>query len=117
MWPGDGERARLNAFAFGRGKLQELVSLAYHEDADLLIFDRELNPAQAREIEEETKLKVVDRTQLILDIFAQNARGREAQLQVELAQLERRTARGGRKQQEIPRNQTQHRAPGRSSQP
>jgi len=72
----------------GRGKLQELVSKAYHEDADLLIFDRELNPAQAREIEAETKLKVVDRTQLILDIFAQNARGREAQVQVELAQLQ-----------------------------
>ncbi|MGL4610755.1 MAG: GTPase HflX [Trueperaceae bacterium] len=72
----------------GRGKLQEIVSMAYHEDADLLIFDRELNPAQAREIEEETKLKVIDRTQLILDIFAQNARGREAHVQVELAQLQ-----------------------------
>ena len=71
----------------GRGKLQELVSKAYHEDADLLIFDRELNPAQAREIETETQLKVIDRTQLILDIFAQNARGREAKVQVELAQL------------------------------
>lgn len=71
----------------GRGKLQELVSKAYHEDADLLIFDRELNPAQAREIEEATNLKVLDRTQLILDIFAQNARGREAKAQVELAQL------------------------------
>ncbi len=71
----------------GRGKLQELVSMAYHEDADLLIFDRELNPAQAREIADETQLKVVDRTQLILDIFAQNARGREAKVQVELAQL------------------------------
>ncbi len=72
----------------GRGKLQELVSQAYHEDADLLVFDRELNPAQAREIEDETKLKIVDRTQLILDIFAQNARGREAKVQVELAQLQ-----------------------------
>ena len=71
----------------GRGKLQELVSKAYHEDADLLIFDRELNPAQAREIETETNLKTIDRTQLILDIFAQNARGREAKVQVELAQL------------------------------
>lgn len=83
----------------GRGKLQELVSKAYHEDADLLIFDRELNPAQAREIEAETKLKVLDRTQLILDIFAQNARGREAQVQVELAQLQyqltRLAGRGG----------------------
>ncbi len=72
----------------GRGKLQELVSKAYHEDADLLIFDRELNPAQARDIAEETRLKVIDRTQLILDIFAQNARGREAHVQVELAQLQ-----------------------------
>ena len=71
----------------GRGKLAELVSKAYHEDADLLIFDRELNPAQAREIETETNLKIIDRTQLILDIFAQNARGREAKVQVELAQL------------------------------
>lgn len=71
----------------GGGKLQELVSKAYHEDADLLIFDRELSPAQAREIENATQLKVIDRTQLILDIFAQNARGREAQVQVELAQL------------------------------
>ncbi len=71
----------------GRGKLHELISKAYHEDADLLIFDRELAPAQAREIEAVTRLKVLDRTQLILDIFAQNARGREAQVQVELAQL------------------------------
>ena len=72
----------------GRGKLHELVSKAYHEDADLLVFDRELSPAQAREIEAITRLKVLDRTQLILDIFAQNARGREAQVQVELAQLQ-----------------------------
>ncbi|MEX2502568.1 MAG: GTPase HflX, partial [Trueperaceae bacterium] len=71
----------------GRGKLRELVSVAYHEDADLLVFDRELSPAQAREIEEATRLTVLDRTQVILDIFAQNARGREAQVQVELAQL------------------------------
>ncbi len=72
----------------GRGKLQEFVSKAYHEDADLIIFDRELSPAQAREIDKETNLKVLDRTQLILDIFAQNARGHEAQVQVELAQLQ-----------------------------
>src|SRR5690606_12839521 len=72
----------------GEGKLQEAVSLAFHEDADLLVFDRELSPAQAREIERLTQLKVLDRTQVILDIFAQNARGREAQLQVELAQLQ-----------------------------
>ncbi len=72
----------------GGGKLQDLVSKAYHEDADLLIFDRELTPAQAREVERATNLKVLDRTQLILDIFAQNARGFEAQIQVELAQLQ-----------------------------
>jgi len=72
----------------GRGKLDEVVSAAYHENADLLVFDRELSPAQAREIEKATRLKVLDRTQVILDIFAQNARGREAQVQVELAQLQ-----------------------------
>jgi len=72
----------------GRGKLDEVVSAAFHENADLLVFDRELSPAQAREIEKATKLKVLDRTQVILDIFAQNARGREAQVQVELAQLQ-----------------------------
>jgi len=72
----------------GRGKLEELVSAAYHENADLLVFDRELTPAQARELDSATNLKVLDRTQVILDIFAQNARGREAQVQVELAQLQ-----------------------------
>ncbi len=80
-------------FYIGKGKLQELVSKSYHEDADMLIFDRELNPSQAREIEKETQLKIIDRTQLILDIFAQNARGREAQVQVELAQLNYRLTR------------------------
>lgn len=77
----------------GRGKLQEFVSKAYHEDADMIIFDRELTPAQSREIDRETNLKVLDRTQLILDIFAQNARGHEAQVQVELAQLQYRLTR------------------------
>ena len=82
------QRSRLDRRTLvGRGKLSELVSLAYHEDADLLVFDRELSPAQAREIEQATRLKILDRTQVILDIFAQNARGREAQVQVELAQL------------------------------
>ena len=71
----------------GRGKLEELTSKAYHLDADVLMFDQELNPAQAREIEEITGLKIIDRTQLILDIFAQHASGPESKLQVELAQL------------------------------
>lgn len=72
----------------GRGKLQEVLSRAFHQNARLIIFDRELTPGQAREIDAETHLKVLDRTQLILDIFAQNARGVEAQVQVELAQLQ-----------------------------
>ncbi|ANC72577.1 GTPase HflX [Deinococcus radiodurans] len=71
----------------GAGKLEELTSKAYHLDADLLIFGQELGPAQAREIEAATGLKVVDRTQLILDIFALHAQGVESRLQVELAQL------------------------------
>jgi GTPase len=72
----------------GRGKLEELTSRAYHLDADVLIFGEELNPAQAREIEGATNLKIIDRTQLILDIFAQHASGPESKLQVELAQLQ-----------------------------
>lgn len=71
----------------GAGKLEELTSRAYHLDADLLIFGQELGAAQAREIEAATGLKVIDRTQLILDIFAQHAQGVESRLQVELAQL------------------------------
>ncbi|TNM71809.1 GTPase HflX [Deinococcus radiopugnans ATCC 19172] len=71
----------------GAGKLEELTSRAYHLDADLLIFGQELGAAQAREIEAATGLKVIDRTQLILDIFALHAQGVESRLQVELAQL------------------------------
>lgn len=71
----------------GTGKLEELTSRAYHLDADLLIFGQEISPAQAREIEAATGLKVIDRTGLILHIFALHARGAESQLQVELAQL------------------------------
>ncbi len=71
----------------GAGKLAELTSRAYHLDAELLIFGQELSPAQAREIEAATGLKVLDRTQLILDIFALHAQGAESRAQVELAQL------------------------------
>ncbi|WP_211317933.1 GTPase HflX [Deinococcus yavapaiensis] len=71
----------------GKGKLEELTSKAYHLDADMIVFGQELSPAQAREIEEATSLKVIDRTQLILDIFALHAQGVESRLQVELAQL------------------------------
>jgi len=71
----------------GRGKLQELVILALQKGVSMLIFDQELNPSQIRSISEGTELKIIDRTQLILDIFAQRARTREGKLQVEMAQL------------------------------
>jgi GTP-binding protein HflX len=74
-------------FLVGQGKLSELVILALQRGADLLVFDQELNPSQVRSITELTELKVIDRTQLILDIFAQRARSREGRIQVELAQL------------------------------
>ncbi len=77
----------------GEGKLEELVVRSMHLGADALIFDRELSPSQLRVIAERTDLKVLDRTQLILDIFAQHATSREGKLQVELAQLRYRMPR------------------------
>ncbi|WP_018461764.1 GTPase HflX [Thermus oshimai] len=74
-------------YLVGLGKLEELKSLAYHENASTLIFSLDLTPTQAREIEGATGLKVLDRTQLILDIFALHAKTPEAKDQVELAQL------------------------------
>lgn len=74
-------------FVVGKGKLQELVMRAIGLDADLLIFDNNLTPTQASSISKQTDLKVLDRTQLILDIFAQRAQTRDGKLQVELAQL------------------------------
>ena len=74
-------------FLIGSGKLQELAIHALQEGATIIIFDQELNPSQIRSIAEQIELKVIDRTQLILDIFAQRARSREGKLQVELAQL------------------------------
>ncbi len=74
-------------FLLGRGKLREIFILALQQGVSLLIFDRTLNPSQIRSITDSTELKVIDRTQLILDIFAQRARTREGKLQVELAQL------------------------------
>ena len=71
----------------GRGKLDDLAIRATQLGADLIIFDQNLAPAQAREIEAATDLKVIDRTQLILDIFAQRAQSRDGKMQVELAQL------------------------------
>ncbi len=74
-------------FMVGKGKLKEIVIDALHKGADLLVFDAELSPAQVKHIMDFTELKVVDRAQLILDIFAQRARSMEGKIQVELAQL------------------------------
>ncbi len=75
------------ATCIGKGKAQELFVLAREKQADVIIFDTELTPIQQRNLEELTRLRVIDRTQLILDIFARRARSREGALQVELAQL------------------------------
>jgi GTP-binding protein HflX len=71
----------------GKGKLEELLIRSMRLGADMIVFDTELSPAQVRSLSEATDLKVIDRPQLILDIFAQRAQSREGKLQVELAQL------------------------------
>jgi GTPase len=71
----------------GKGKLDELLIRSMRLGADIIVFDTELSPAQVRSLSEATDLKVIDRPQLILDIFAQRAQSREGKLQVELAQL------------------------------
>lgn len=71
----------------GKGKLDELVIRALQLGADMLVFDSELTPAQVRSLSDATDLKIIDRAQLILDIFAQRAQSREGKIQVELAQL------------------------------
>lgn len=82
------ERHRLDpAYMIGKGKAEELAQMAKYTDADLVIFDDDLTPAQVKNIESLCKIKIIDRSGLILDIFARNARTREARTQVELAQL------------------------------
>jgi GTP-binding protein HflX len=76
------------ATLIGAGKLEEIADAAASVDADLLLFDHDLTASQQRNIEKIVKRRVIDRTQLILDIFARHARTREGQLQVELAQLQ-----------------------------
>ncbi|MCA1608291.1 MAG: GTPase HflX [Acidobacteria bacterium] len=71
----------------GKGKLEDLLVRSMRLGADVIVFDSELSPAQVRSLSEATDLKVIDRPQLILDIFAQRAQSREGKLQVELAQL------------------------------
>lgn len=82
--PLDRPRAR---YYIGSGKAAELKQLVWESTADVVIFDAELTPAQARNLEKLLDVRVVDRTQLILDIFAQRAHSKEGKLQVELAQL------------------------------
>src|SRR6202140_1986169 len=75
------------ATVIGRGKIEEVKIEANLHRAPLIVFDRNLSPTQLRNLEKGTECRVIDRTQLILDIFARHARSREGQLQVELAQL------------------------------
>ncbi|MBI5561629.1 MAG: GTPase HflX [Deltaproteobacteria bacterium] len=79
---------RLNPkYLMGTGKIKELIIKALQKEATLIIFDQELTPTQIRELGDITELKVIDRTQLILDIFAGRAHSRDGKVQVELAQL------------------------------
>jgi GTP-binding protein HflX len=76
------------ATLIGEGKVEEIAGIAASTEADLVVFDHDLSPTQLRNLEAALPCRVLDRTQLILDIFARHARTREGQLQVELAQLE-----------------------------
>ena len=82
------QRKQIDArYLMGRGKLRELAIRAMQLGVTLIVVDQELNPSQIKSITDQIELKVIDRTQLILDIFAQRAQSREGKLQVELAQL------------------------------
>jgi GTP-binding protein HflX len=80
-------------YLIGKGKLQDLVVRAWQLGADIVLFDRDLTPAQNRHITDLVEARIVDRSQLILDIFAQHAQTREGRIQVELAQLRYRLPR------------------------
>jgi GTP-binding protein HflX len=80
-------------YLMGQGKLKDLVINAMNKGATILIFDQDLNPSQSKDISEMTELKVIDRSQLILDIFARRAHSRDGKVQVELAQLRYRLPR------------------------
>ena len=90
-------------FVMGKGKLDDVILRAMQVDAETLIFDRELSPAQASAIAKVSDLKVIDRTQLILDIFAQRAESADGKLQVELAQLKSSLPRLGQKDDSLSR--------------
>jgi GTP-binding protein HflX len=80
-------------YLMGEGKMKDLIITAMNKGATLLIFDQDLNPSQIKAISELTELKVIDRSQLILDIFARRAHSRDGKVQVELAQLKYRLPR------------------------
>lgn len=83
------KQERIHPVTFiGKGKLEELVQLEKELQPDTIVFNGELTPSQQRNLQERLQAKIIDRTQLILDIFAQRARSKEGQLQVELAQLQ-----------------------------
>ena len=90
-------------FVMGKGKLDDVIIRAMQLDAEVLIFDRDLSPAQAAGIAKVSELKVIDRSQLILDIFAQRAESRDGKLQVELAQLKYAMPRLGQKDDSLSR--------------
>lgn len=90
-------------FVLGKGKLDDVIVRAMQLDADVLVFDRELTPAQTSAIAKESDLKVIDRTQLILDIFAQRAESHDGKVQVELAQLKYNMPRLGQKDDSLSR--------------
>ncbi|WP_223588310.1 GTPase HflX [Neobacillus bataviensis] len=83
------KRDRLHSATYiGKGKVEEIVALVEELEADIVIFNDELSPSQKRNLASEIDARIIDRTQLILDIFAQRARSKEGKLQVELAQLQ-----------------------------
>jgi GTPase len=90
-------------YVLGRGKLEDVVLRAMQLDVEVLIFDRNLAPAQSTAVAQLTDLKVLDRTQLILDIFAQRAESRDGKLQVELAQMHYLLPRLGQKDDSLSR--------------
>ncbi len=90
-------------YVLGRGKLDQIVIRAMQLDAEVLVFDCDLSPAQAAAIAAVTDLKVIDRTQLILDIFAQRAESKDGKLQVELAQMKYLLPRLGQKDDALSR--------------
>jgi len=82
------KKLRDPAYCIGKGKVEELVLFVKEKEIDLVIFDDDLSPAQARNLEQKLECKVIDRTALILQIFAIRAQSAQAKMQVELAQLE-----------------------------